>query len=666
LTGAGPSEKVSSVFPMDFPSGTRLPGERESRAAAAIARALIPESKIARGGDLQTVHHTERFLSKAFPELLGPYRALQFALSEAARPFTGQRFEDLDEETAEKLVTRWLTHPVLSKLVVPLGTLYRMTHFDRPDVKGPLGYSLPTIENIEQPRWLSQTIAARDYPDSEDLECDVVVIGTGAGGAVVGRHLTDQGLAVVFVEEGEHLRRNDFPGTLVGTVQDVYRNTLSIGNVPIPVLQGRLVGGSTAVNGGSSFRPPPWVTDRWCEELGSAEFSSEALDPYFERTESILQVEPADARYAGPLHTAFERGADALGWHHELMLRNAPGCQGDGFCDHGCKTDARRSTNIAYLPPALEKGAFLMYGLRADKLLTDGSRATGIEGVAVLRDKSVARLPNGKPKRVRIRARAVILAGGAVSSPVFLLKQGLGNSSGQVGRNMTFHPSGPTTALFSEVMDTARYIPQADFSTQFLKDGVLLLSAGPDFQTLPPLLPFFGRQLTDVLEKHRHLAGMGYLLADDARGRIRLGPGGHPITTYSLSNVDLEHARLGIAACARLLFAAGAKEVYPGITKPLRWTSERDILEFEKQRLSAGSLILMSYHPLGSCKMSQDPSQGVVDTNHECHDVKGLFIVDGSTVSGPLGVNPQITIMGFATRAAEKIGQILEKREAVH
>jgi len=651
---------------MDFPSGTRLPGERESRAAAALARALIPESKVARGGDLATVHHTERFLSKTFPELLGPYRALQLTLSEAARGFTGRRFEELDEETAEKLVKRWLTHPVMSKLIVPLGVIYRMTHFDRPDVKGPLGYSLPVVENIEEPRWLSQTIAARDYPDSEDLECDVVVIGTGAGGAVVGRHLADQGLAVVFVEEGEHLRRNDFPGTLVGTVQDVYRNTLSIGNVPIPVLQGRLVGGSTAVNGGSSFRPPHWVTDRWCEELGSSEFSSESLEPYFERTESILQVEPADTRYAGPLHEAFGRGADALGWHHEVMLRNAPGCQGDGFCDHGCKTDARRSTNIAYLPPALEKGAFLMHGFRADKLLTDGDRATGIEGVALLRDRSVARLPGGKPKRIRIRGRAVILAGGAVASPTFLLRQGIGNSSGQLGRNLTFHPSGPTTALFDEEMNTARYIPQADFSTQFLKEGILLLSAGPDFQTLPPLLPYFGRELTDLLEQHQHFAGMGYLLADDARGRIRLGPGGRPITTYSLTNLDLKRARMALAACGRLLLAAGAKEVFPGLNKPTRWSSERQIVEFEQQRLSAANLILMSYHPLGSCKMSRNPATGVVDTNHECHDLKGLFIVDGSTVSGPLGVNPQITIMGFATRAAEKIGQLLDSRSSAN
>jgi choline dehydrogenase-like flavoprotein len=646
---------------MDFPSSIRLPSERESRAAAALAHALVPDCKVRPGADISTVHQTEQLLERTFPEMVRPYRAVHVALSEAARAFTGKRFEDLTEDEAERLLNRWLVHPVLSKLIVPLGALYRLTHFGRGNPRDPDRPSLPTIQNSEKPRWLSQTVAARDYAEAEDLECDVVVIGTGAGGAVVGRHLADQGHAVVFVEEGEHYQRNDFPGTLTGTIENLYRNTMSFGNTVVPIMQGRMVGGSTAVNGGSSFRPPRWVTDRWCEELGSAEFSRDALEPYFAKTESILEVGPADPRYAGPLHEIFGRGADALGWHHSLMRRNAPGCQGDGFCDLGCSSDARRSTNLAYLPPALERGAFLFYGLRADKVLIENGRAVGVEGVALLKDRSVARNAGGKPKRVRIRARAVILAAGTLNTPLLLLRQGLGNSSGQVGKNITFHPSGPVTGLFDEVLNCDRYIPQADFSTQFLESGILLLSAGSDFQTTAPLLPFFGRALAEVMDQQKHLAGIGYLLADDARGRIRLGPGGHAITTYNLTPLDMERAKMAMAACARLLLAAGAREVFPGVSKPIRLRSERDVARFEAKKLSPSDLVVTSYHPLGSCKMSHNPRLGVVDTNHECHDVKGLFVVDGSTVSGPLGVNPQITIMGLATRAAEKIGQIIEQ-----
>lgn len=647
---------------MDFTATSELPDMGSLRAAQAIARAIVPGSSIAPPADERTVLHTERFIRRTLPETLGAFRAAHKVLSHAARAYTGRRFEDLSADEAETLIQRWAVHPVLGKPLNLLGVLYRVTHFDQPEILKKHGHSpsLPTIQNVEQPRWLSQTAAARDFDASEPLECDVVVIGTGAGGAVVGRHLADQGLAVVFVEEGEHLRRNDFPGTLVSTLTEVYRNTVSIGNAPIMIPQGRVVGGSTAVNGGSSFRPPPWVTDRWCEEFGTSEFSAAALAPYFERTESILQVEKADLRYAGPLHDIFSRGAGRLGWHSEVVSRNAPGCQGDGFCDFGCKSDARRSTNIAYLPTAFEKGAFMLSGLRADRLIHDGRRTTGIEAVALERDRSVCLAQNGKPKRIRINARAVILAAGTLASPLFLLKQGVGNSSDQIGRNITLHPSGPVTGLFDELVDASKYIPQADYSLEFLKEGLLLLSAGSDYQTTPPLLGYLGRPLVEILEKQKHIAGIGYLLAEEARGRIRLGPKNFPILTYNMTKKDVRTIHRALALCAELLFAAGAKEVYPGLLKPLRFKSMDDVARFEAAPLAASELIVTSYHPLGSCRMNQDPKKGVVDLNHECHDMKGLFVVDGSTVSGPLGVNPQISIMGLATRAAERIGAVLE------
>ncbi len=643
---------------MDISATGELPELERLRVAAAIAQAMIPGSAIGPAADEQTVLHTERFISRTLPESLGAFRAAHRALSQAARAYTGRRFEELSADEADALIQRWAVHPILGKAVNLLGVLYRVTHFSQPELLQKHA-PLPTVQNVEQPRWVSQTAAARDFDASEPLECDVVVIGTGAGGAVVGRHLADQGLAVVFVEEGEHLRRNDFPGTLTGTLSEVYKNTVSIGNAPIMIPQGRLVGGSTAVNGGSSFRPPRWVTDRWCEEYGSAEFSTDALEGYFDRTENILQVQKADTRYAGPLHNIFTRGASELGWHSDVIARNAPGCRGEGFCDFGCKTDARRSTNLAYLPTAFEKGAFMLYGLRAERVIHDGRRATGIEAVALERDRSVCLAENGKPKRVRIHARAVILAGGALNSPLFLAKQGIGNSSGQLGRNITLHPSGPVTGLFDEKIDSAKYIPQADYSFEFLKEGLLLLSAGSDYQTTAPLLGLLGRPLVKVLEQQNHLAGIGYLLAEEARGRIRLGPKGLPILTYNITKRDMRRIQRALVLCSELLFAAGAREVFPGLLKPVRLKSKADVEVLARSSLSPSDLIVTSYHPLGSCRMSQDPRQGVVDLNHECHDLKGLFVVDGSTVSGPLGVNPQITIMALATRAAERIGALL-------
>lgn len=629
-------------------------------ASVAVARAVIPSTPRLEGASERTVEHTERFISHMLPEALGPWRAANRIIDEAARLRTGRPLHDLPPRQAEELMSRWATHPVLGQLIGGVSSIYKVTHFDLPDTRGSLRGALRTVQNVERARWESQILRAEDYDDDEPIECDVVVVGTGAGGAVAGRHLADQGHAVVFVEEGEHVRRNEFPGNFRSTMEQVYRHALSVGNAAMPVPQGRLVGGSTAVNTGTSFRAPRWVMDRWCEELGSDKFSADALSPYFDRVENILQVEPADTRYAGPLYDIFRRGAENLGWHSDTIRRNAPGCQGDGMCDNGCPTDARRSTLVAYLPGALERGNIVLSGLKADRVLIEGGRAVGIEGVALDTNKCPVLDSSGREKRLRIRATAVVLAGGAMATPQLLLQQGLANSSGQVGRNLTLHPSGPCLGLFDEIVDADKYIPQTAYSHEFLNEGLMLLSAHAEAHMMPATTGLIGQRLMRVFEQSRHLAGTGFLLCDETRGRVRLDHRGRAVMIYNLSRQEVAKIQRAHALLAELLLSAGAREVYPGISPSVTLFDRKGVERFSRMKLGAGNFLLTSYHPLGTSKMSPDPRRGVVDTDHAVHDVPGMFIVDGSTVSGPLGVNPQLTVMALATRAAEKIGRRLE------
>ena len=284
--------------------------------------------------------------------------------------------------------------------------------------------------------------------DGGDVECDVVVIGTGAGGAVVGHELAERGHAVVFVEEGQLYHRHHFDGSMVRGIERFYRPAFTLGNATLPVLVGRMVGGSTAVNGGTAFRTPSWVLDRWCEEMGTDAFTPSRMEHYFDRVEAHLGVAPASLRYTGAVAGVMQRGCDALGWKHGELLRNAPSCEASGFCHLGCPSDARRSTNLSYLPPALARGAALFTGLKAERVLVENGRAVGIEGKAA----------NGAA--LRVRARAVILAGGNIPTPLFLLKQDLANSSGQVGRNLTLHPSCVVSALFDEEIRASTTSPR--------------------------------------------------------------------------------------------------------------------------------------------------------------------------------------------------------------
>jgi len=108
-----------------------------------------------------------------------------------------------------------------------------------------------------------------------------------------------------------------------------------------------------------------------------------------------------------------------------------------------------------------------------------------------------------------------------------------------------------------------------------------------------------------------------------------------------------------------MCLAAGATRLYPAALRMQVLEGAAGLDRFRKARLSAADIAWTSYHPLGTCKMGKDPKTSVVDLDHQTHDLPGLFIADGSTVPSSLGVNPQITIMAMATRAAEKIADKL-------
>lgn len=635
------------------PTAASHPADRASidpaawRSALALAEAIVPGGGDVRRADEDTLRGVAALLEHTHSYLAPVWSKAAIALDHLAIAQSGHRFRNLSRGRQQALLQRWSRDPALAAVLQAFAFPIKFVHFDRKDVYEGLGGRLNVVKNLEPVRWASQVIDADTYADEDDVECEVVVVGTGAGGAVVGRELAERGYAVVFVEEGRFVRRDEFTGSSVQAHQNLYRGAVSLGNNVIPLFVGRLVGGSTAVNGGTSFRTPPWVLDRWCEEMRTDELSSAAMARHFDRVEEILQVQPADRRFIGKIQDVFARGCDAHGWSHFVINRNAPGCEGSGFCDFGCRTDARRSTNISYVPPALEKGAMLFTKLRAERILLERGRAVGVEGVS----------PKGR--KIRVRARAVVFAGGAIPTPLFLQRQGLCNSSGQVGRNLTLHPSGGLAAMFDEELNGKDAIPQGYGCDEFVKDGILLTAAQPDVNFGPIVLPYVGDPLIELMNSMSHLASFGILIADHGTGRVVTDAEGIATVHYNLDAEDLALYHRGTVKMGEICWAAGAKRVMPTYAGGHDYRSRAEWKRFVDHRPRASELLLTSYHPLGTCRMGTDPKTSVVGLDHETHDVPGLFLVDGSTVRGPLGVNPQLTIMAIATRAAEKIAQKL-------
>ena len=262
-------------------------------------------------------------------------------------------------------------------------------------------------------------------------------------------------------------------------------------------------------------------------------------------------------------------------------------------------------------------------------------------------------------RRVRVSAKAVILAGGAVPTPMFLMKQGICNTSGQLGRNLTLHPSGGLAAMFDEELNGKDAIPQGYGCDEFVKDGILLTAAQPDVNFGPIVLPYVGDPLIELMNSMSHLASFGILIADHGTGRVVTDAEGIATVHYNLDAEDLALYHRGTVKMGEICWAAGAKRVMPTYAGGHDYRSRAEWKRFVDHRPRASELLLTSYHPLGTCRMGTDPKTSVVGLDHETHDVPGLFLVDGSTVRGPLGVNPQLTIMAIATRAAEKIAQKL-------
>jgi hypothetical protein len=168
---------------------------------------------------------------------------------------------------------------------------------------------------------------------------------------------------------------------------------------------------------------------------------------------------------------------------------------------------------------------------------------------------------------------------------------------------------------------------------------------------------------TDFIERFDHMACYGFMVTDTSRGRVSLAPDGSALLTYRLNDADRRRVLRGYGLLARLLLAAGAETVHTGVRGYGRLASLDAVARFEREApdaVAAHRLDLAAFHPLGSCRMGRDPSRSVVSSTHEAHDVPGLFVVDGSCVNGPLGVNPQVTIMALAERASAFVARRVE------
>lgn len=482
------------------------------------------------------------------------------------------------------------------------------------------------------------------------LDCDVVVVGSGAGGAVVATELAEAGHHVIVLEEGPSVPSNTLGAMRPSeSMRHVWRDgafsfAIGLGDTPaINVTMGRCVGGSSVLTGGVCFRIPDAVLAHWTRELRLTGYTPREMEPYFEHVERRIHVEEVPLSMRSVSTRLFAEGARKKGFELKPMSRNTRGCNGCGRCNFGCPHGAKLSVDLSYLPRAVEHGADVWSDCLVDRILMKGDRAVGVRG-RLLGERG------DKKGLFEVRARRVVIAAGAWHTPLLLKRSGLGNPE-HVGRKLTLHPGFRVLARFDQPVRGWRGALQSAWSDAFESEGITLTSLFVPVGVLGATMPGIGPEHMRCSAQIDHLAMFGGILHDEGGGTVHRGLGREPIVTYRMSKKDRARIPRLIRVMAETFFAAGAREVFLPVLG-LRGVDAAGLARLPLDEIPGRRIECASQHPLGSAQMGCAPEHSVVDGNGRVWGVDELYIADGSIVPTSLGVNPQLSIMSIATRVA--------------
>lgn len=496
-------------------------------------------------------------------------------------------------------------------------------------------------KQMEAERWMAQNLTPAVQHNKTVHEVDVVVVGSGAGGAPLAYELARKGYAVAIIEQGRYFKRNEFNGNRVEMMAKLYRDaglSLALSNAGLWLPTGITVGGTTTINSGTAMRTPDVTQMRWREQLNL----DIELNRYFPAVESMLDIKPAPEKLLGEISTIIARGADHYGYTHHALPRAETGCDGQGYCILGCPIDAKRSTNVSYIPAALQANAFLFSNYRVDKILFEQQRAVGV----------TASLPGyGTEFSLTVRAKVVVLACGALSTPV-MLKPYVNNP--ELGKHLTIHPTVNLGAWFNDPVRGKQFVPQS-YGVFDLPDSAFSLEGYTlNADTIPLAFTFFGETLKQITQNSHQFTNFAAMLNDQTEGDLLFLPNGQAIPRYMFEAKTVKQMQNAAVKLAELFFAGGAERVYAPI-RSFQQLAAGDIPRLQTATLRPGDFKCSAYHPLGTARMAGQRKLAVCQPDGQVWGLQNLYVSDGAAISGPLGVNPQVTIMANALRVADEI-----------
>ncbi|MHB8491045.1 MAG: GMC family oxidoreductase N-terminal domain-containing protein [Solirubrobacteraceae bacterium] len=536
-------------------------------------------------------------------------------------------------------------------------------YYGLPDERGQnpswrtFGYPGPMGAPPDVARELELHVPAGD----STLEADVCVVGSGAGGGVMAGVLAKAGLKVVVVEAGGYFDDRDFLQLELPAYQGCYWRGGPTPTVDLNVsLQaGRCVGGGTVINWTNCLRTTPWVREQWEREFGLEGVAGPAFDAHLAAIFERLSVNDRCSDL-NPPQQAMKEAAGRLGWRFSLTERNVDerryAYETAGYIGFGDQSGAKLSTAKTFLADAQANGATMVACCRAERVLVERERAAGV--LAGWCDPL-----SGRSASVTVRAPQVVVAAGALESPALLLRSQIGGEA--VGNYLRLHPAIAVSGMHGRDMEAWKGAPHAGLIHEFesMEDGHGFLIEGAQYTTAigGASFPFTGGEAHKLLmARYREGATYIALLRDRGHGRVSVDAEGEALPAYSISDaLDVDNLRKGVEALARLHEAAGAVQIVALAAGAPMWRIGDDLGAFvdraRRVPFRAGGWRVFSAHQMGTCRMGTDRRTSVAGPWGELHDVKGVWIGDGSAFPTASGTNPMISIMALAHRNAQAV-----------